>query len=174
MGKTLGSWSGMRKFLEREMIVDSLQGRVRYDCTTHVGMDGCHEFEMYIDNRLIKRFSWETVNSYFIKMGYVTKTAPMSIRDYWDEYWDILEEHPMEARTEYTDEEFCEALEEYRNQNIQKSIRSENPVVTMFAILDRRTGKRMLEKIKVKVKLQPEWVQLIYQFRCESENPVYR
>ena len=40
MGKALGSWSGMRKYLEQEMLADSLHGRIRYGCTSYVGMDG--------------------------------------------------------------------------------------------------------------------------------------
>ena len=67
MGKILGSWSGMRKYLEKEMLAECLNGRVRYNCTSCIGMDGCHIFEIYIDNKLIKQFSWETVNTYFIK-----------------------------------------------------------------------------------------------------------
>ena len=46
MGKILGSWSGMRKYLEQDMLANSLQGRIRYGCTTYVGMDGCHIFEV--------------------------------------------------------------------------------------------------------------------------------
>ncbi|WP_442861330.1 hypothetical protein [Butyrivibrio sp. XB500-5] len=42
MGKILKSWSGMRKYLENEMLADSLRGRVRYNCTAYVGMDVCH------------------------------------------------------------------------------------------------------------------------------------
>lgn len=163
--KILGSWSGMRKFLEQETLAESLQGRVRYHCTTYVGMDGCRVFEIYIDNRLLKRFSLETVNSYFINMGYVEKPSPMGIGDYWDDFWPTLQKYPMEARTEYTDVEFCEALEEYRNQNIGDSIRSQNPIVTMFALLDKRTGKRTLEKIELKIKTQPEWIQSLYEYR---------
>ena len=34
MGKILGSWSGMRKYLEQEMLASVLHGRVRYGCTT--------------------------------------------------------------------------------------------------------------------------------------------
>ena len=56
MSKILGSWSGMRKYLEKEMLAECLQGRVRYNCTTFVGMDGCHIFELYIDDNLIKQF----------------------------------------------------------------------------------------------------------------------
>jgi len=29
MGKILGSWSGMRKYLEEEMLADALKGRIR-------------------------------------------------------------------------------------------------------------------------------------------------
>ena len=67
MKKAEGSWSGMRKYLEKEMLAPSLYGRVRYNCTAYVGMDGCHIYELYMDDNLTKQFSWETVNSYFIK-----------------------------------------------------------------------------------------------------------
>lgn len=61
MGKILASWSGMRKYLEQEMIADCLKGRVRYNCTTYTGMDGCRIFEIFIDKKLVKQFSWETL-----------------------------------------------------------------------------------------------------------------
>jgi len=30
MSKILGSWSAMRRYLEQDMIADSLKGRIRY------------------------------------------------------------------------------------------------------------------------------------------------
>lgn len=69
MGKILASWSGMRKYLEQEMIADCLKGRVRYNCTTYTGMDGCRIFGIFIDKKLVKQFFWETVNTYFINNG---------------------------------------------------------------------------------------------------------
>ena len=39
MSKILGSWSGMRKYLEQEMLAECLHGRVRYNCNSYVGMD---------------------------------------------------------------------------------------------------------------------------------------
>ncbi len=167
MSKILGSWSGMRKYLESEMIADSLQGRVRYNCTTYVGMDGCRVFEVFIDNKSIKRFSYETVNSYFIKMGYVEKPQKMNTVEYWEGYWELIDKYPMSARTEYTDEEFCDALEEYRNADIQKSIYSQNSIVKMFALFDKRVGKRTLEKIEDEMKKEPEWLQNIYFLRTD-------
>ena len=170
MGKILGSWSGMRKYLEQEMLADSLKGRIRYGCTRYVGMDGCHIFEVCIDNVQVKRFSWETVNTYFINSGYTVNSTPSGIGEYWAEFWELLEKYPIDRRTEYTDGEFCEALECYRNQDIENSIHSLNPIVRMFAILDRRVGKRTLGKIKGEVENLPEWVKRFYNLRCEAEG----
>ena len=170
MGKILGSWSGMRKYLEQDMLANSLQGRIRYGCTTYAGMDGCHIFEVCIDGEQVKRFSYETVNTYFIDSGYKKNANPTGIREYWAEFWTLFEKYPINQRTEYTDEEFSRALEEYRNQNIQESIYSENPLVRMFAVLDRRIGKRTLQKIQDTLEDQPEWLRRFYLLRSNAEN----
>ena len=122
MGKILGSWSGMRKYLERDMLAETLQGRIRYGCTTYVGMDGCRIFEICIDKQQVKRFSWETVNTYFIENGCTKNPSPSGKSEYWAEFWTLLDKYAIDQRTEYTDDEFCGALEEYRNQDIQNSI----------------------------------------------------
>ena len=170
MGKILGSWSGMRKYLEQDMLANSLQGRIRYGCTAYVGMDGCHIFEVCIDSEQIKRFSWETVNTYFIDSGYTKNANPSGIGEYWAEFWSLLKKYPINQRTEYTDEEFCEALEIYRNQDIQESIFSSHPIVRMFAVLDRRIGKRTLQKLQDTIEEQPEWLRQFYLLRLTAEN----
>ena len=170
MGKILGSWSGMRKYLEQDMLAKSLQGRIRYGCSTYVGMDGCHIFEVCIDSAQVKRFSWETVNTYFIDRGYTKNANPTGIGEYWAEFWTLLEKYPINQRTEYTDEEFCEALEIYRNQEIQESISSSHPIVRMFAVLDRRIGKRTLQKLQAALEEQPEWLKQFYLLRLKTEN----
>ncbi|MBR0428470.1 MAG: hypothetical protein IJK17_00140 [Lachnospiraceae bacterium] len=165
MAKILKSWSGMRKYLEKEMLADSLQGRVRYNCTTYVGMDGCHIFEVFLDGKLFKQFSWETVNSYFMAQGIVAKPEKMTVGDYWKDFWNLMDEYPMAKRYEYTDNEFAEALEAYRNQDIRVSVQSGNPIVKMFSLLDRRVGNRTLEKLEPSMQEEPEWLQQVYAFR---------
>jgi len=160
----------MRKHLEQEMLADSLKGRVRYGCTTYTGMDGCHIFELCIDGMQAKRFSWETVNTYFIENGFTTNKAPVGTGEYWAEFRPLLEEYPINTRTEYTDQEFCEALERYRNQDIRQSIHSENPLVIMFAIFDRRIGKRTISAIKGAMEAQPEWLRQLYCLRATAEE----
>ena len=97
MSKILKSWSKMRKYLEKEMLADSLQGKVRYNCTTYAGMDGCHIFEVFFDGELFKQFSLETVNSYFIKMGYIEKPAHMTTSDYWKDFWELADKYPLDS-----------------------------------------------------------------------------
>lgn len=169
MGKILGSWSGMRKYLEQDMLADSLKGRIRYGCTTYPEMDGCRIFEVCIDGVQVKRFSWETVNTYFIDQGLTQNPAPNGIGEYWAEFWPLREKYPINQRTAYTDEEFCEALEIYRNQNIQDSIFSDNPMIRMFAILDRRVGKRTLQKVQDTLQDQPQWLRPFYLLRLNAE-----
>lgn len=138
MSKALGSWSGMRKYLEQDMISECLRGRIRYGCTTYVGMDDCKVFEVCIDGNPVKRFSWETVNTYFINNGYKENKKPFGKIEYWSDFHKLLDSVPLKSRTEYTDSDFCEALETYRNQSVQLSIKSDNPIIRMFAVLDRR------------------------------------
>ena len=168
MGKILGSWSGMRKYLEQEMLAESLKGRVRYSCTAYPGMDGSRIFELCIDGRQIKRFSWETVNSYFIDTG----ISPQPKNNYWDNFLPLLERIPVTERDAHTDEEFCEALAAYRAQEIHISLSSENPLIRMFAVLDRRVGKRSLEKLKDTIPNQPSWLQDIYLLRLRAEGVI--
>ena len=170
MGKILGSWSGMRKYLEKEMLAESLRGRVRYNCTSYVGMDGCHIFTVAVDGKDFKKFSWETVNSCFINNGMKRNNEPFGVQEYWDGFRELVESVPLTERSEYTDGEFCEALEKYRNAPVEQSVSSSDPIRRMFAVLDRRTGKRTLKTLSKTVSEQPEWLQKIYRLRLEAEN----
>ena len=165
-----GSWSGMRKYLEENMLAESLRGRVRYNCTQYAGMEDWHIFEIYIDNRLEKRFSLTEVNSYFISNGYKKDEKPFGELEYWSDFNSILDSVPIQERTEYTDSEFCDALEKYRNQSIDASLDSDNPIEIMFAVLDRRTGKRTLDKYKDSFMNQPQWLQKIFSIRADAKK----
>lgn len=173
MGKILASWSGMRKYLEQEMLADCLKGRVRYNCTSYVGMDGCKIFTVCIDGKPVKQFSWETVNTCFINNGLSAvgkRECPVGTAEYWAGFWETLSRLPLNERTEYTDGEFCQALEQYRNQPIQDSLFSDNPIVRMFSVMDRRVGKRTLKKLGDPEAVHPEWLREFYQFRFSAEN----
>ena len=77
---------------------------------------------------------------------------------------------PLKSRTEYTDKEFSDALGHYRNQSIEESINSENPIERMFAVLDRRVGKRTLASLKERGSDLPQWLYSIYETRMNAES----
>ncbi|MBK6090036.1 SF0329 family protein [Ruminococcus difficilis] len=171
MSRTLGSWSGMRKYLEREMLADSMKGRVRYNCTTYVGMDDCKIFELFLDGKLYKQFSWETVQSYFHRTGLVERDAKLdSTAEYWSGFWETLADIPVSKRDEYTDKEFCTALEAYRNSDIADSLTADDPIQRMFAVLDRRTGKQSLKKLMNDPDAHPAWLCKIILLRADAEG----
>ena len=46
----------MRKYLEQEILADSLKGRIRFNCTSYVNMDGVKIFEIFVDGKLENSF----------------------------------------------------------------------------------------------------------------------
>ena len=165
MGKPLGSWGGMRKYLETEMLADSLKKRVKYSCTKFAGMDGAGIFAIYVDNKPIKNFSMETVASHAY-----SGEKPVDMTEYWDAYWDVKNNILLEKREEFDDEEFSEALTEYRTLDIINALHSQNPIIRMFAVLDRRVGKRALKNLADSVIEQPEWLRFFYNLRIDADR----
>ncbi|MBC5786961.1 SF0329 family protein [Clostridium facile] len=168
MKRILGSWSGMRNYLEQEMLADSLKGRVQYFCNSFRKTDGFELIEIRVDGRARKRFSWQTTafQHYREKQKQCHDYTP---RDAWIEFHKFIR-LPVEEREEFTDEEFCEALKIYRSLSIQESLYHSNPIVRMFAILDRRVGKRSLLKLSQQIQKQPHWLQYFYCLRLKAEH----
>ena len=65
---------------------------------------------------------------------------------------------------------FYSAFYEFDNQSIEDSLDSEDLIVRIFAILDRRVGKRRLLAMKDKILDEPEMLQLFYAIRADAEN----
>ena len=65
---------------------------------------------------------------------------------------------------------FYRAFEEFDNQSIEESLASDNLIVRIFAILDRRTGKRRLLLIQKTIKDEPETFQEFFAIRAKAEN----
>lgn len=161
MSKILGSWSGMRKYLEQEMLAESLKGRIQYSCTSYPNMDGKKIFEIRIDGKTFKHFSWETV---------AFKDKNLNQQEAWNIFWKEKDSVPVEDKTEFDDEDFCNALKIYRELPIEDSIVHSNPIVRMFAVLDRRIGKRTVAKLSENAENQPEWLRELYLLRINAEN----
>lgn len=159
-----GSWSGMRNYLEKEMLADVLKGRIRYCCTKYPNTEECGHFEIRVDGKFFMRFSLETV----AKSSY-TGGKPTDRQRFWKEMWETWN-MPLNSKDAYTDDEFADALRLYRQNDIQTSICSENPITRMFALLDRRIGKRTLQKYKEAFLKDHDWLKTLYLLRAEAEK----
>ena len=136
------SWSAMRKILERENICDSLKGRVQYFQTRYTE---AHDHRGRIAIRVDGN---EIFKACYFEQGDGFKTN--------GQVW--------------VDSSFYGAFYEYHNSSIENSLESSDPLVRLFAIMDRRIGKRRLDKIQQEVVKQPEWLQIFFKLRLEAEG----
>ena len=136
------TWSKMRSRLEKEYLADSLRGHITYFATTyskcpdHEGRaailyDGeqvvsgsyCEQWsranELPKDETLHKRLTAE--------FPYIDETA--------------LKHGQFDQRCFYS------AFNEFDNQSIEKSLESDDLIVRIFAVLDKRVGKRRLARL---------------------------
>lgn len=65
---------------------------------------------------------------------------------------------------------FYRAFEEFDNQCIEESLNSENMIIRIFAILDRRVGKKRLINMHRTLNPQEEVFNLFYSIRINAEG----
>lgn len=162
-----GTWSDMRKYLEEEMLADCLKGRIGWNCTQYVNTGGAGTFEIRVDGCTAKRFSMEDV-----VQEACGPRKPDGCRDmhyFWEVYWRQKKLPPMQ-RCEFDDEDLSLALMEYRCLPVQEALVSDDPVVRLFAVLDRRIGKSTLESLARELDSQPEWLRPFFLLRMRAEG----
>jgi hypothetical protein len=147
MGQSFGK---MRKLLEQEYLCDSLKGRITYFATTYPKLSDVHRrIAVRLDGK-------EILKADFIDWRRACSTEADDIA--------ILNAKGFDST------EFYQAFYIYQNQSIQLSLYSENPLVRMLAIFDRRVGKRSLLKVLLDINKQPDWLIPLYEIRLEAEG----
>ncbi|WP_406866468.1 hypothetical protein AB0764_17010 [Priestia megaterium] len=84
----------------------------------------------------------------------------------------IQEQAQEQLKTEgiYAQYDFFSALEEYFNSPIELSLKSNDMLIKILCMLNRRVGKRTLRKMKESILEENTFVQDFYKLRCEAEN----
>lgn len=148
----MAKWSGIRHKLENDYLAAALQGRIQYFVTTYkFSHDREGRAAILLDGEVILRGSY--YNKFF-------RTC--------DEYT-VMDETALNAGC-FDQRSFYSAFEIFDNQSIDQSLCSDNLLVKIFAILDRRTGKRRLVKMKEQISKEPKIIQLFYFVRIEAEQ----
>jgi hypothetical protein len=70
----------------------------------------------------------------------------------------------------YAQYDFYDSVEEFLNLPIDQALKSEDMVVKILALIDRRVGKRTLIKLRESIKNDLEIIQYFYNLRCEAEQ----
>ena len=161
------TWSGTRKKLEEDYLCPALRGRIRYFATTYrKSHDREGRASILLDGKEILK------SNYFdMEMAYRKTTREAAIENpevTVREAYRIAD--PIVLNNGYFDQRgFYRAFEIFDNQSIEKSLEDENPLVRVFALLDRRTGKRRLLALRDKINDDRQWVKLFYDIRMKAE-----
>ena len=163
----MSTWSGTRKKLEEDYLCPALRERVRYFATTY---SKCPDHEgraaILVDGVEVLKSSYYEYAPAFWKLQSELRRL---------EEADWREAAPKAGQTVLEDglfdqRDFYAAFQELDNQSIEASLASENPIVRIFALLDRRLGKRRLAALEETMEQELDWVRSFYFLRMEAEG----
>lgn len=157
------SWSDLNKQLV-DLLCDELKGHLSYFLTRYHKVHNSYgRAAIRLDKRELVCFSW-------IEMYH----QEIDLHEVWEEsgVWDYNDSNlkkKWDANATYYDINFLSAATSFLQMPIMKALYSDNYIVQIFAILDRRIGKRTLHKIKEDGAYQsyPSWVKQFYDLRLE-------
>lgn len=145
-------WSAIRHKLENEYLAESLRGHIRYFATTYrESHDQEGRAAIYYDGQEV------------IAGGYYH-------RDFCIEWYPEIETDEVIRMGAFDQRSFYAAFHDFDNQSIEENLKSSNLLIRIFALLDRRVGKRRLLAMKEQMPQEPETVQTFYRIRMEAEG----
>ena len=162
------SWSGIRKRLEEEFLAASLRGRIEYyavsysKCPDHEGRAAVR----FDGREILKGNYFDYEKKAYLHEKRLQKEFPEMSRS---KRWKTARTLTLRDGC-FDQRDFYGAFSEFETQSIEDSLSSENAIVRMFAILDRRVGKLRLAKLAERIPDEPEWLQMFYLIRLEAEG----
>lgn len=158
------SWSALNKQLSA-CLCELLKDRITYFLTRYHKVHNSYgRVSIRLDGEELVNFSWvemyhqdEDIHALWEATGIWTDQA-QELKDKWD------------AEGEYSDYDFLSAATEFLQLSIKDALNSENYIIRIFAIMDKRVGRRTLEKIWKEKDYQkyPRWIRQFYELRLEK------
>ena len=148
-------WSFMRHKLENDYLAPSLRGRVRYFVTRYPWMPD------YQGRAVIVVDGEEAISGGYLELW---PSDLLTGRESEEElarhlYFEGLNPHS-----------FYDAFHEFDTQTVQESLQSEDQIVRLFALLDRRVGKRTLQKLREGLDAQTPAFRRFWAIRMAAEG----
>ncbi len=159
------TWSGIRHKLENDYLAESLKGRIQYYCTSYSKSPDHHgRASIRLDGKeLISGCYWNN----WSKAGLFPHDATYEKR--MTENFPYIDETALKLGV-FSETCFYSSFEEFDNQSIEDSLKSDNLIIRIFAILDRRVGKRRLMKIYSAINPEDEVFNMFYAIRMNAEG----
>lgn len=148
MAKSFGK---IKKELENKWIADSIKGKVKYQLTKYRKSHDSRYGRVTIilnDQTILNSSDLERVFAHGFMNHNQTEALNAGMIDTLS---------------------FYSSYEEYTNQSIEKSIASKNPLIRLFALFDKRIGKRRYKELKNSFILEAQWLTIFYDFRYNYE-----
>lgn len=160
------SWSGLNKQLSG-FLCEPLKDRVTYFLTRYHDVHNAYgRAAVLVDQTEWAEFSWAE--------GYQQEFAISRLHGS-GAAWDKAEEKlkpDWDKNCTYSEMDFLSGTVAFLQMPISDALNSNNYMIRMFAILDKRVGKRTLQAIKSEesYKTFPEWVKQFYELRFRVTN----
>ena len=159
------TWSKIRYKLEKEYLAESLRGHIRYFATSYSKCpDHYGRASILLDGReIIEGSYWEQ----WSKGPLLPKDENYMLRT--TGIFPIMDDIALQFG-QFDQSCFYKAFYEFDNQSIEKSLFSENAIVRVFAVLDRRIGKRRLRAMKDTIHNEGEVFRTFFKIRATAEG----
>ena len=166
----MSTWSGIRNKLENDYLCPALRGHIQYFATSY-SKSADHEGRAAIrmDGVEVLRSNYYTYfENVWTKFHHLRSTT---LKDCDSAKEAINQAHAFALEQGTFDQKvFYKAFGIFDNQSIEKNLVSENPLVHIFALLDRRLGKRRLLALEESMEQELDWVRAFYVIRMQAEG----
>ena len=163
-----GRWSGIRAKLETDYLAPSLRGRIQYFATSY---SKCPDHEGRAAVRLdgIEILKSSYYERWMSEAGAACEAMCRQQGLSATKRYKAVNQAVLDGG-DFDQIDFYEAFREFDNQSITVSLNSRNPIVRLFALLDRRVGKRKLTALKNTMEEELSWLSMFYHIRLEAEG----
>ena len=182
------TWSKVQKKL-KSFLADDLGKRITYQVTNYRGAhDNVGRAVLLVDKKEVlnmctiiseRELNLEEQairNQLGLNIEFGDSLTEQELVSYFEQVSQQLRDFQKEAhqliksKGIYSQTDFFEAVERYFDQPIKDSLYSEELLIRIFAILDRRVGKRTLKNLKTGIEQEHELLQFFYNLRIEANH----
>lgn len=159
------SWQYLNKQL-KERLCDELRGRITYFLTRYHAVHNAYgRAAIRLDGKELAVFTWN--NSYLLEYAenrLWENNAPK------EEYQKL--EREFAEKCILSEWNFLRAAVDFLQTPVSDALNSENYLLKILAVMDRRVGKRTLQKLVESevYKSYPEWVRQFYELRLSADG----